>query len=378
MRLRFLLLFILILSIMIFSVPTSSEASINSNRYIALHDRMLTFEKNEVRLVNARMVVPFEKMARYLYADIVKTEDFITITKNNTSITYNLLTDETTVNQKLITDNAVQMIDDIPYISIRFLGESTGFHVDYLSNILTARLTSDKYPHIGNSEFVVKVKTAPKPIPTAPSGKKIVYLTFDDGPNRYTSDHLRILKEFKVKGTFFFVGNQISSYKSVTQQAFTDGHYLGLHSMTHDRKKVYGTPQSFIEEMNNVNRLIKDLTGHTSSLVRAPYGSTPYVTPSMRELLKNQQYKLWDWDVDTLDWQIKEANYQQILTNVKSGVEKARLAKDQHIVVLLHDRVQTTKALPSIISWLQKQGYSIQPYDPKLHVSQNFRHDKNL
>ena len=384
MRLRFQLLYLLILFITIFSVPTTSEASIDSNRYIALHDRMLSFEKNEVRLVNGRMVVPFEKMARYLYADIVKTEDYITITKNNTSITYNLLTNETTVNQTLIIDRAIQLIDDVPYISIRFLGESTGFHVDYLSTILTARLTSDKYPHIGNSEFMVKVKTAkqsiptPKPIPSSPSGKPIVYLTFDDGPNRYTSDHLRILKEYKVKGTFFFVGNQISSYKSVTQQAFTEGHYLGLHSMTHDRKKVYGTPQTFIEEMNNVNGLIKGLTGHTSSLVRAPYGSTPYVTPSMLELLKNQRYKLWDWDVDTLDWQIKESNYQQILTNVKSGVEKARLAKDQHIVVLLHDRVQTTKALPSIISWLQKQGYSIQPYDPKLHVSQNFRHDKNL
>lgn len=112
--------------------------------------------------------------------------------------------------------------------------------------------------------------------------------------------------------------------------------------------------------------------------MRAPYGSKPYVTPSMRELLKDQGYKLWDWDVDTQDWQIQEANFQQILANVKAGVEKARLAKDQHIVVLLHDRVQTTKALPGIITWLQKQGYSIQPYNPSLHVTQNFWHDKKL
>lgn len=382
MKLKFQVLFFLIISISIFAFPTHSEA--DSHRYIALHDRVLTFEKNEVRLVNAQMVVPFEKMARYLYADIVKTKDLITITKNNTSITYNLLTNETTVNQTVIMNNAVQMIDNVPYISIRFLGESTGFKVDYLSTFLTARLYSDKHPHLSNSEFILKVKAskpaipAPKPISTAPTGKPIVYLTFDDGPNRYTTEHLRILKEYKVKGTFFFVGNQISSYKSVTKQAFSEGHYLGLHSMSHERKKVYATPQAFLEEMNKVNGLIKNLTGHTSALVRAPYGSKPYVTPSMRELLKDQGYKLWDWDVDTQDWQIQEANFQQILTNVKAGVEKARLAKDQHIVVLLHDRVQTTKALPGIITWLQKQGYSIQPYNPSLHVTQNFWHDKKL
>ncbi|MDX1806102.1 MAG: polysaccharide deacetylase family protein [Paenisporosarcina sp.] len=382
MKLKFQVLFFLIISISIFAFPTHSEA--DSHRYIALHDRVLTFEKNEVRLVNAQMVVPFEKMARYLYADIVKTKDLITITKNNTSITYNLLTNETTVNQTVIMNNAVQMIDNVPYISIRFLGESTGFKVDYLSTFLTARLYSDKHPHLSNSEFILKVKAskpaipAPKPISTEPTGKPIVYLTFDDGPNRYTTEHLRILKEYKVKGTFFFVGNQISSYKSVTKQAFSEGHYLGLHSMSHERKKVYETPQAFLEEMKQVNGLIKNMTGHTSALVRAPYGSKPYVSQSMRELLKDQGYKLWDWDVDTQDWQIQEANFQQILTNVKAGVEKARLAKDQHIVVLLHDRVQTTKALPGIITWLQKQGYSIQPYNSSLHVTQNFWHDKKL
>ncbi len=386
MKLRFKiqLLFFLILSIAIFSLPTHSEATNNANRYIALHDRMLKFEKDEIRLVNAKIIVPFEKMARYLYADVVKTSDFITITKNDTSITYNLRTNITTINQVLVNENALQMIDDVPYISIRFLGESTGFKVDYLSTILTARLSSDKHPLLSASEFIQKVKTAkqpvptPKPKPASPTGKPVVYLTFDDGPNRYTSEHLRILKEYKVKGTFFFVGNQISSNESLTKQAFMDGHYIGLHSMTHDRQKVYKTPQAFIEEMNKLNGLIKNVTGHSSSLVRAPYGSKPYVTAAMRELLKNQNYKLWDWDVDTMDWSIQEANYLQILANVKAGVEKARLAKDKHIVVLLHDRVQTTKALSGIIDWLQKQGFDIQPYNPNLHASQNFWHDKKL
>jgi peptidoglycan/xylan/chitin deacetylase (PgdA/CDA1 family) len=384
MKMKHLLFSMLAFVITVFSLPTQSGATTELQRYIALHDRVLQFDNEEVRLVNAQMVVPFEKIARYLYADIVKTPDQITMTKNGTSISYNFMTNETIVNQVIETVNPIQIIDNVLYVPVRFLGESTGFKVDYLSSIFTARLYTDLYPHLDNTEFIHnvmnerKLTSSPKPTPSDQSGKPIVYLTFDDGPNRYTSEHLRILKAYKVKGTFFFVGKQINYYQSLTRQAYAEGHYLGLHSMTHDRKQLYTSSKAFMGEMQKESDLIKKLTGHTSSLVRAPYGSSPYVTPAMRDSLKNGSYKLWDWDVDPTDWKITEANYQQIIANVTSGVEKARLAKDKHIVVLLHDRLQTTKALSGIITWLQKQGYSIQPYNPELHVSQNFWHDKAL
>lgn len=196
--------------------------------------------------------------------------------------------------------------------------------------------------------------------------------------NRYTSIHLQTLKEYNVKGTFFFIGTDVQNNPNLTRQAFTEGHYLGLHSMTHEKNKVYASASAFMKEMKTEADLLKKLTGHTSTLVRAPYGSYPYVTPSMRGLMKNEGYKMWDWDVDTVDWKISEANYMQIVKNVQTGVEKARLAKDKHIVVLLHDRVQTSKALPRIIEWLQKEGYSIQPYKPEHHVTQNFWKDNAL
>ncbi|WP_245827666.1 polysaccharide deacetylase [Paenisporosarcina indica] len=365
---------ILIITTTIFSLPTQSKAATDSQRNIALHDRTLSFQEDEVRLVNSQMIVPLEKMARYLYADIVKTADQILVTKNNTSISYHYRTKETKVNGITEIANPVIVIDDVLFMPIRFLGESTGFKVDYLTNILTARLYTDTYPHLSHSEFIKKVTKEKQPIqkPSPPSDQPTVYLTFDDGPNRYTSDNLRILKEYNVKATFFFVGSQINHFKSLTSQTFQDGHYLGLHSMTHNRNKLYVSSKAFLGEMRTEAELIKNLTGHTSVLVRAPYGSSPYVTPAMRDALKSGGYKLWDWDVDTVDWKINDAEYQEIINNVKKGVEKARLAKDQHIVILLHDRSQTTKALPAIIEWLQKSGYSIQPYNPNQHVTQNF------
>lgn len=372
--------FILFIAIITILLPIHSNAATETERFIGLHDRILSFEQGEVRIVNAQMVVPFEKMAKYLYADIVKTPDRITIVKNGTSITYNYTTSETIVNQEIEMINPIQMIEDVLYIPIRFLGESTGFKVDYLSPILTARLSSETYPHMSNPDFIEKFIQDRKPKPTVPppSDQPIVYLTFDDGPNRYTSVHLQILKEYKVKGTFFFIGSGVQNNPTLIKQAFTEGHYLGLHSMTHEKNKVYANASVFMKEMKTEADLIKNLTGHTSTLVRAPYGSYPYVTSSMRDLLKSRGYKMWDWDVDTVDWKINEANYMQIVTNVQAGVEKAKLAKDKHIVVLLHDRPQTNKALPKIIAWLQKQGYSIQPYQPEQHVRQNFWLDQAL
>jgi hypothetical protein len=102
MKFKYLLLCILFFVLTLFSLPTSSLATNTSNRYIALHDRLLAFEKEEVRLENAQIMVPFEKMARYLYADIQKSDEQITITKNATSISYNFVTSETTINQEII------------------------------------------------------------------------------------------------------------------------------------------------------------------------------------------------------------------------------------------------------------------------------------
>ena len=372
------IIIILVFAMCIILWPNQGHATTESNRFVALHDRMLHFEKGEVQIVNGQMIVPFEKMAQYLYADIVKTEDQIVVTKNGISISYVYHTKETFVNEVIEETNAIQMMNDVLYIPIRFLGEVTGFNVEYLSSILTARLTSETYPHISNQDFINKVVKNRKPPVPVPSDKPIVYLTFDDGPNRYTSVHLQILREYKVKGTFFFIGEDVQRYPSIASQTFLDGHYLGLHSMTHEKKKVYANAATFMNEMQTENGLLKKLTGYTSTLVRAPYGSTPHVTSSMRELLKRNGYKMWDWDVDTVDWKIKEENFTQIVKNVQVGVEKARLAKDKQIVVLLHDRPQTNKALPQIIEWLKKQGYSIQGYNPEQHVSQNFWRDQSL
>ncbi|TQR21256.1 polysaccharide deacetylase [Psychrobacillus vulpis] len=347
-------------------------------KYIALHDKMLSFEPGEVLIENAQVFVPLAKMSSYLDANLEFSEDgmVLTIKKGKDQITYNHLEKTTLLNGKLIQPNPIRFIEGDLYVPIKFLGESTGYKVEYLSSIQTMRLTNGREKSMDNDAFVKKVKldNKPKPVSTKPT----VYLTFDDGPNKFTILNMNTLSKYKVKGTFFFVGKQIKHYPEIVKQTYLEGHSLGLHSMTHDKKILYASSNAFIGEMNEVKTLTQKLTGKSVSLARAPYGSQPYVTKAMAGELVKSGYKLWDWDVDSLDWQYTEADYKQIVSNVKTGVQKAVKAKDSHIVILLHDRVQTTKALPEIIAWLQTEGYNILPYDPSNHIVQNFLKDKQL
>jgi len=79
--------------------------------------------------------------------------------------------------------------------------------------------------------------------------KKVIYLTFDDGPSILTDEVLNILKENDVKATFFIIGNQIKGFENVIKRIQDDGHSFGLHTYTHKFKLIYSNKDIFIKEM---------------------------------------------------------------------------------------------------------------------------------
>ena len=80
--------------------------------------------------------------------------------------------------------------------------------------------------------------------------KKIIYLTFDDGPSyKVTNKVLDILKENEVKATFFLIGNQIKDKEDVVKRIYEEGNSIGLHTYTHNFKKIYCDEDKFIQEM---------------------------------------------------------------------------------------------------------------------------------
>ena len=355
------------------------------DNYIGLHDRLLKFNQDEIHIVEGKTFVPFEKLMGYLYADTVY-DDKIYSAKNDHIITYDYETGKTTADGQESDETPIRDINGELHVDVAYVANSFGFHFEYFPELNISRIFSDSYKSLKGPAYEkhmnvllnkINPPTIPIPEPVKPL-KANVYLTFDDGPNNFTTTNLATLKTYNVQSTFFFLGKQMNAYPSIVKEVAKDGHYIGSHSMTHEKSKVYASTNAFMNEMSSGAALIKDLTDSDPILIRAPYGSKPHVTKAMKNELKKQGYKMWDWDVDSNDWEYSDKQYAEIIKNVRVGVDKAYKSGDRDIVVLLHDRSQTAKALPQIIEWLQKEGYTLQKYDPAHHVVQNFHLDTEL
>lgn len=204
------------------------------------------------------------------------------------------------------------------------------------------------------------------------ASEKIAYLTFDDGPNKYTSQVLDILKEKNVKATFFVIGGRIARSPDTMNRMVQEGHYIGLHSMSHDVKRLYnGDPFALVSEMERTRTIVRATTGLDSQLVRVPYGSRPYLKENYRDALVKEQYKVWDWTIDTYDWKSDG--------EPSTVVERLINQTDEEIeVILMHDCAVTVQALPKIIDYLHSQGYIFLPYNPSSHLKVNFWKDARL
>lgn len=208
------------------------------------------------------------------------------------------------------------------------------------------------------------------------SGKPIVYLTFDDGPNQYLNQILDILNQKKAKGTFFLIEPQIWHYQDAVKRLVREGNYPGLHSVSHDVKKVYKSPDNFINEMEQTRKTLYKVTGIDSKLIRAPYGSKPYMTVGFRNAAFQHGFKMWDWNIDTLDWKFQRTNPHQIVVNALNGLE--RMNKKNAIVILMHVTKGTATVLPQIIDYLYSKGYQCPAYNPNKLVMMNFWNDPRL
>lgn len=184
---------------------------------------------------------------------------------------------------------------------------------------------------------------------------KNVYLTFDDGPTKYTEEILDTLLENQAKATFFPLKNNIDRYPQIVKRIVREGNAIGCHGVTHDVTQFYATPNTTLNEILSCNQSLSDVTGNTSKLIRVPFGSYPYMKESHRELINNAGFIMWDWNIDSEDWTLTSDD------QVKNSVETqlAQLAKKNITpVILFHDKKVTSEALELIIKLLDDQDYT--------------------
>lgn len=192
-------------------------------------------------------------------------------------------------------------------------------------------------------------------------GRKVVYLTYDDGPSRNTGKLLEILKKYDVKATFFLI--KTPEYEEYIKKIVEEGHTLAMHTLTHDYLYVYKSLETFKEEVDGIRDYLTDVTGVTPSIFRFPGGSSNSQTrvpiTTYIDYLNSQKIVYFDWNVSSGDGGVGELKVEDIYNNVISGVEKNDIS-----IVLMHDseyKGTTLEATPLIIEKLQEMNALILP-----------------
>lgn len=209
-----------------------------------------------------------------------------------------------------------------------------------------------------------------KTYPVRTDGKKVAYLTFDDGPSTTNTENvLKVLDDYDVKATFFIMGSQLNrndESKEILKEIAKNGHAIGNHTYSHDYKYLYPgnviNVDNFTADVEKNNELMQSVLGKDFStrVIRFPggYWSWQGRVP-MKEKIVEKGYCNIDWNALNRDAEGSTKNADQLVEEAKKTVSALGPDADS-VVILMHDtygKEETVKALPRIIEYLQSEGF---------------------
>ena len=202
------------------------------------------------------------------------------------------------------------------------------------------------YVHPYLPEIIKESIPADESIRVVDVTKKMVALTYDDGPHGvYTKQLLDILEENNAVATFYEVGQNLQYAPDQVKRASELGCEIGSHSWSHANLQT-SSPDRIRQQIEDTNAKFEEILGYTPKTLRPPYGA---VGSDLKDICDQA---LIGWSVDTLDW--KYRNAETVFDSVKNAGD---LDGD---VVLLHSIHKTTiEASANIIPWLIENGYQL-------------------
>lgn len=176
------------------------------------------------------------------------------------------------------------------------------------------------------------------------SKKKVVALTFDDGPDdEKTEALLDMLKEKHVLATFFLIGAQIDENAELVKRMDEEGHQIGIHTWHHVDLSCLSEEEQR-EEIEKSREILESLIGEKNFVVRPPFGQMN------ADLEQWMEYPMILWSVDTEDWTGKS-----VLDMTMETVEQIRDGD----IILMHDISENSlEGAKAIIDELKRMGYT--------------------
>lgn len=180
-------------------------------------------------------------------------------------------------------------------------------------------------------------------LPTTRSAKKLVALTFDDGPHpEVTPKIVTTLQKYNAKATFFMLGSRVEYYPEIVLNVMQDGHEIGNHTWNHPILTKLTTEQ-IIKEYTATEIAITNAIGTGSTIFRAPYGMT---NSHIQEVIGGVHV---NWTIDTEDW--KHRSKTQLLPMIQKNIHP-------NAIILMHDiHLSTAEGLEAVLDYLQAEDF---------------------
>lgn len=210
----------------------------------------------------------------------------------------------------------------------------------YIPLFLAFLLTFEAYPAKASENAAVRKMD---------DTEKVVYLTFDDGPDAAnTVSVMETLLKFDAQATFFFTGRNMENCPEVTKLVYDNGFPIGLHTYNHPSLTRLSAA-AIRNELESTNAVLECITGERSAIMRPPNGA---LNDAVRSVIAQAGYTAYLWSIDPKDWSPGNDN-SLVMQNIKQNLHPGA-------IILLHSssgQKRASQILPELLDYLDTQGY---------------------
>ena len=171
-------------------------------------------------------------------------------------------------------------------------------------DIITIKIPISEFEYnfnINNKEEKIVSKEITTKTKVIDPNKKVVAITFDDGPSKYTNDIIEYLNKENACATFFILGNKVEIYQETLKKAIEYGNEIGNHSYNHKWLTKLEI-EDFLMQIDKTQFIIYENLQYKPTIFRPTYGSLN------NNIKNNINLDIILWNVDTMDWKYKSVD----------------------------------------------------------------------